>query len=165
MDAFLSLALTSFLLLLLPALLLLALLLPLAFPPEALDEELERDPDFEEDRDPDFDLDLDLELDLLDPGEELRDLDLEELRDFDLDLSESESELDNLDCLLKIPILDRLLKFKYLKLGSPNGQLGIFHNYLADMSVVCATAAFDGCLLPAWNLRQRQPVVQAEEKC
>lgn len=102
-DAFLSLALTNFLLLLLPALLLLALLFPLAFPPEVLDEELDRDPgpDLEEDRDLDFDLDL--ELDLLDPGVVLRDLDLEELRDFDLDLSESESEL---DCLFKILIME-----------------------------------------------------------
>ena len=47
---------------------------------------------------------------ILDLGDELRDLDLEELRDFDLDLSESESELDNLDCLLKIPIMNVVLK-------------------------------------------------------
>ena len=101
MEAFLSLALTSFLLLLLPELVLLTLLLPLAWPPEpALDTE-----ELEEDRDPDLDLDL------LDAGVELRDLDREELRDFDLDLSESESELeDNLDCLLETPILDLILK-------------------------------------------------------
>ena len=59
-------------------------------------------------------MDLDLELDILDRGEELRDLDLMELRDLDLDLSESESKLDNLDCLLEILMVE-LVKYKTMQ--------------------------------------------------
>ena len=59
-------------------------------------------------------MDLDFELDILDRGEELRDLDLMELRDLDLDLSESESELDNLDCLVEILMVE-LVKYKTMQ--------------------------------------------------
>lgn len=96
-EAFLSLALTSFFPFPLPALLLLALLLSLALLADPLEDELERDLDRE--RDEDFEREPDLaDLELLEPAEELRDLDLEELLEFDLDLSESEPELlDNLE--------------------------------------------------------------------
>ena len=96
-ETFLSLVLTNLLLLLLPAVVLLT-------------ESPEWDTDWEEEQD----LDLDLELDILDRGEELRDLDLMELRDLDLDLSESESKLDNLDCLLEILMVE-LVKYKTMQ--------------------------------------------------